>query len=141
MEITLNRNRTVKDTTTGKLYVGAVFQCYTLEDAIRETKIKGVTAIPKGRYRIVLEDSPRFGPDTMTLLEVPGFTHIRIHGGNDDADTDGCILVGDALVDDPAGDGGNIAGGTSQPALRRLKDRVKGAILRGEQVFIEINQR
>lgn len=140
MELTLNRKPTVKDTTLGKMYVDGVFACYTLEDAVREVKIQDRTAIPKGRYQVVMESSPRFGPDTMTLLEVPGFSYIRIHGGNDDSDSRGCILVGDRIVDDPAGDGGDIAAGTSQPALRRLKDRVKAALNRGERVFIEINQ-
>lgn len=76
--------------------------CHTLEDAVRELagvpvyawKIPNETAIPFGTYQLGLVDSPKFGPDTLTLLGVPGFTNIRIHRGNHPDDTDGCILVG-----------------------------------------------
>jgi hypothetical protein len=114
--------------------------CYTLEDEVREIpdvpvadwKIKTATAIPAGRYRVTLEYSQRFGPDTLTINDVPGFTSIRMHGGNTEADTDGCPLLGMEI--DPHG----IVGGTSQPAVKLIKFVVREAIKRGEEVWIDV---
>lgn len=146
-ELALISRSTIKDTTLGSLYIGARFECYTLEDRVREIpgvpvfqwKIPKVTAIPSGRYEIVLENSPKFGPDTMTLKHVPGFDFIRIHSGNDDSDTEGCILVGQEIDEDPDGDGGNIRGGTSRPALARLKSKVRNLLEMGK-VYITITR-
>ncbi|MGE3276711.1 MAG: DUF5675 family protein [Vicinamibacterales bacterium] len=88
--------------TFGALYVDDVWQCWTLEDAIRERagepveawKVPGQTAIPAGRYRVLVTPSPRFKRELPILLDVPGFTGIRIHPGNTARDTDGCLLVG-----------------------------------------------
>jgi hypothetical protein len=88
--------------TLGSLYVNDVWQCWTLEDQIREVpdqpvlhwKVGGETAIRSGRYRLVLSRSNRFGYMTPELLHVEGFTGIRIHPGNRRSDSLGCILVG-----------------------------------------------
>lgn len=39
------------DYTVGKLYVDGEYECFTLEDPVRETKIYGQTAIPYGTDR------------------------------------------------------------------------------------------
>lgn len=143
IEFVDQRRPTVRDTTFGDVRLFGVHECYTLEDAVREIdgipvaewKVKGKTAIPAGSYRITLEDSPRFGPDTITLHGVEGFDYIRIHGGNDDDDTEGCPLVGDKIIEDPDGDGGDIAGGSSRPALNRLKTKIKGYLAAGEECY------
>lgn len=57
-------------------------------------KVKGVTAIPTGIYKIRLYDSPKHGKDTPELIDVPGFQHIQIHSGNVPEDTEGCLLFG-----------------------------------------------
>jgi hypothetical protein len=87
--------------TPGTLSLGGTFLCYTLEDADRqletagsEAKVPGETCIPRGEYRVVLTESRRFGQITPLLLEVPGFTGVRIHPGNTVEDTEGCLLVG-----------------------------------------------
>ena len=36
------------------------FICYTLEDKERLVKIKGETAIPTGKYTVIVTMSPRF---------------------------------------------------------------------------------
>jgi uncharacterized protein DUF5675 len=95
VELYLTRYDLTPARTIGQLMIGARFQCYTLEDAVREgPKIPGQTAIPFGRYQIVLTPSQRFGRVLPLLLDVPHFTGIRIHAGNTAADTEGCILVG-----------------------------------------------
>lgn len=86
----------LKDTyTIGKLYIDGVYFCDTLEDAVRDVKIKHETAIPKGIYKITLVSSPRFKRILPRLHDVPGFTGILIHRGNTIDDTSGCILVGE----------------------------------------------
>lgn len=126
--------------TLSALYVDGVWECHVLEDRVREIpgepvgawKIPGRTAIPSGFYRVTLEYSPRFGPDTITINDVPGFSAIRMHAGNDEHDTDGCPLVGQEV------ENGLIKGGTSRPALAQLRDKVKDAITRGDDVEIEV---
>jgi hypothetical protein len=48
MNIKLIRKHLNKDETIGEIYVDGEFECYTLEDAVRESKVAGVTAIPYG---------------------------------------------------------------------------------------------
>lgn len=142
MNIELQRQPSYKGATFGELLVDGEWCCHTLEDQIREIpgvdvrvwKIKAVTAIPSGRYRVTLEDSPRFGADTLSLADVPGFEKIRIHGGNTAADTEGCILVG-SRCDREAG---TIAGAKVDGVLDKLKTIVGEAIQRGDEVWIDV---
>jgi len=53
------------------------------------------TAIPEGRYPLVMTKSMRFKKWLPLLLGVPGFSGVRIHAGNTAKDTQGCILVGE----------------------------------------------
>lgn len=94
MKITLKRKSLTAECTIGALYIDGVFECYTLEDTVREVKIAGVTAIPKGIYRVIINISNRFKRLLPLLLDVPGFEGVRIHPGNTAKDTEGCILVG-----------------------------------------------
>jgi len=82
--------------TIGKLYVNGVFECDTLEDVVRPKKIAGQTAIPAGEYDVIINMSNRFKRLLPLLVNVPNFDGVRIHAGNTDADTEGCILVGKA---------------------------------------------
>lgn len=92
--------------TIGRLYINDVFFCDTLEDTCRdfnkdgdlsdsgEAKVHGKTAIPSGTYKMILSVSNRFKKLMPEILNVPGFAGIRVHSGNTDADSEGCILVG-----------------------------------------------
>jgi hypothetical protein len=77
--------------------------CWALEDVTRKPdaqKIYGQTAIPQGLYEMILTFSNRFRMILPELINVPGFTKIRIHGGNTDKDTDGCPLYGCERIND-----------------------------------------
>lgn len=141
MKLVLNRRPSRGGATIGELMHLGELVCYTLEDEIREVtgepvanwKIRGRTAIPAGEYRVTMEHSPRFGPNTLTVNSVPGFTGVRIHAGNTAEDTEGCPLVGMRVTET------SIVGGTSGPALRKLKWMVDDAIKAGQTVMLSIN--
>jgi hypothetical protein len=94
MKIELLRDKSTGKATTGRLLIDGVFQCWTLEDVVRPSKIAHETAIPGGTYKVVITESNRFKRRLPLLVDVPGFEGIRIHPGNSADDTDGCILVG-----------------------------------------------
>lgn len=56
---------------------------------------EGGSAIPEGRYPVVVTWSPKFKRWLPLLLHVPKFEGIRIHADNTAKDTQGCILVGE----------------------------------------------
>jgi hypothetical protein len=147
---TLARQPSHGDATIGHLSGPSLTSIYTLEDVVREPltgcpvdqpaldawvagwKVFGKTAIPFGRYRLAWTYSNRFGRSTLQLLGVPGFGGIRIHGGNTDEDTEGCILLGLALSGD------TIAGGTSRPAVAKFEALVCPHLEDGTPVYIDI---
>lgn len=94
MEIKVIRKEFTENSTIGEMSIDGEFFCYTLEDRIREVKVYGETAIPYGRYKVNITMSNRFKRMMPLLIDVPGFEGVRIHNGNTDKDTHGCILVG-----------------------------------------------
>jgi Family of unknown function (DUF5675) len=119
MELTLNRFAFYENSTIGRLNINGFFYCFTLEDAFRPDglKIKGSTAIPAGRYQVVVNKSPRFQKELPLLLGVPNFIGVRIHSGNTPADTSGCILVGNNYRKDYIGESKN----TEIDLVKKLK--------------------
>lgn len=142
LELELFRAPSFKGATLGWLLANGEQFCRTLEDEIREVrgqpveewKIHGKTAIPAGRYRVVLEDSQRFGPNCPTIQGVPGYSYIRIHSGSTPADTDGCVIVGDQVGDD----GCSISGGKLRGVLARLREMIRAAIAGGAECWIRV---
>ena len=102
-ELTVVRQFSRNGFTPGELLWNGQHQCWTCEDVIREIpgqpvetwKIPNETAIPAGRYSVVIDFSEHFHRDLPHVLDVPGFSGIRIHTGNTAADTEGCLLIGD----------------------------------------------
>jgi len=133
MDLELKRVQLDGDCTIGRLSVDGEEFCWVCEDTQRAAgapKVPGQTAIPLGRYEVIKTFSPRFQKMLPLLVAVPGFEGIRIHPGNDAADTDGCLLPG--LDREPKGVGHSVAAFTA--LLARL-DSAWGA---GERVWIDI---
>ena len=112
-----------------------LYFCDTLEPTWRDYKngaykVKGRSAIPEGRYAVVISYSPKFKQWLPILLGVPKFEGIRIHAGNTTADTEGCILVGKNR------EVGKVL--ESRIWLHRLKQKIVEAKGRGEAVWITI---
>lgn len=132
MNLLLLRRGFEEGATEGSLYVE---ECHTLEDAVRPEKIPRITAIPAGTYRVIITHSPRFNRPMPLLLDVPGFTGVRIHSGNKPEDTEGCILVG---KDQTTLRDGWI--GQSKAAYNALYLKIRAAIAKGEEVWLTIEE-
>ena len=136
--LTLTRETFLDARTIGKLHYDGRFFGYVCEDRDRGLdarmpaallaglKVKAATAIPVGRYRLAWARSPSRGIETPRLLDVPGFQGILIHPGNDEADTEGCLLPGTVLLPGDAGVG------RSQVACSWLYPRIRDAVAAGE---------
>ena len=139
MKLILMRKAFKDSYTIGVLDVEGKRLCDTLEDRTRDYsdanfKVYGKTAIPYGTYKVSLEVSPKFSPrysgrKVPYLHEVPGYSGILIHSGNDAEDTDGCILVG---VNDRKGWVSN-----SKETFLRLLDILE-KVPKGEEISITI---
>jgi hypothetical protein len=94
----LTRVQSLEEGTYGILhFVGQAPFALTLERPWAGNE-KGHSSIPAGHYRCARVMSPKFG-DTFEVTNVPGRSHILFHRGNYVTDTEGCILVGNALAD------------------------------------------
>lgn len=104
MELLLKRRFLGERYTIGTLFIDGERFSDTLEDRVRNIekdgkgKVYGETAIPAGRYKVIVSRSPRFKRDLPRLLNVPHFEGILIHRGNTEKDTHGCILVGENKI-------------------------------------------
>ena len=151
MELILERIAKRKTYTIGHLYIreqvmdeylpGNEYKyfCDTLEPTWRDYangayKVKGRSAIPEGRYAVVISYSPKFKQWLPILLGGPDFNRkwlgIRIHAGNTAKDTEGCILVGQNR------EVGKVL--DSRKWLYELKQKIVEAKDRGEAVWITI---
>ena len=130
MDLLIIRSVFYEPITGGELLIDGIKFCDTLEDTdrklssadsldkIKSVKKQGVTAIPTGTYDWKMEYSPSFKRVLPTILNVPGFTGVRIHGGNTVKDTAGCPLVGIKTIS-------HRALVQSQPTLEKLIKKLK----------------
>jgi len=151
MELLLTRIAKRKTYTIGKLFIrrqvmdeylpGTAddYFCDTLEPTWRDYKngaykVKGRSAIPEGRYAVVISYSPKFKAWLPILLGGPEFNRkwqgIRIHAGNCSEDTEGCILVGKNR------EVGKVL--DSRIWVHRLKQKIVEAKDKGEAVWLTI---
>ena len=106
MEIKLIRDTFTPEYTLGKMYIDGEYFCETVEDTDRglrddmhiedivKAKVYGKTAIPYGRYKVLVNESAKFKRMLPLLVNVKGYAGIRIHRGNNAEDSLGCILPG-----------------------------------------------
>ena len=119
--------------TISKVFLDGVdTRLFVLEDKVREIpgqhvltwKVFGETAIPKGTYKVIISFSNRFQMDLPEILNVEGFSGVRIHCGNTDKDTEGCLLLGATW------NGGDFVGNSRAafaqlfPTLEAAKDQI-----------------
>lgn len=107
MELNVKRIARKDGYTIGRLFINNEYFCDTLEDTDRglsstmqvneilAKKVKEQTAIPTGKYDVILTFSPRFKRVLPLLLSVKGYEGVRVHAGNTNKDTEGCLLVGE----------------------------------------------
>ena len=142
MEIEVRRKEFYPECTHGELYIDDEYLCDTLEDQDRdfnkdgditdkgEGKVYGQTAIPRGRYRLILKVSPRFNKVLPALLDVPGFDGVLVHSGNTAEDTHGCVLVGVKQKR------GRVM--SSRYFMLRFMEFVKPAFEEGEKIYLTV---
>ena len=133
MKLELFRIRFSDTTTQGELWVDGRVECWTLEDKRRspgEPKVPGKTAIPEGEYKVILDHSQRFKMVMPHILDIPNFSGIRIHPGNTEKDTEGCILVGLNRSPDYVGH--------SRMAFNRLMGKMEDAVSVGDEITLRI---
>lgn len=145
MRMRLQRRFLGEEYTIGRLYIDGIFLCDTLEDKVRdynadgdlddpgETKVYGKTAIPYGKYNVDLTMSQKFKRLVPLVMDVPGFTGIRIHRGNTAKDTEGCILPG---INNEVG---RVSNSTKYELI--IIEKMLKAIREGEEITLEIVNR
>ena len=148
MKLDVVRTQFGADATNGMLFIDGVFECFVLEDQVREgSKIMKETAIPLGEYEIKFRNvggfatkyNSRYGVDfhgsgMLELQDVPNFKYILIHTGNTDEHTAGCLLVGETQQDLDKGKDGFVGG--SGDAYKKMYPKVRDALLAGDKVTI-----
>jgi hypothetical protein len=149
MKLDVVRTQFGADATNGMLFIDGVFECFTLEDQVRDgAKVMKETAIPLGEYGITLRTvggfdakyTSRYGADwhkgMLWLQPDPeGFKYILIHTGNTDEHTAGCLLVGETQQDLDKGKDGFVGG--SGDAYKKMYPKVRDALLAGDKVTIK----
>ena len=106
MDLLIKRNYYGPDFTHSQLYTNGNYFCEVLErydanltedntkEEVQEAKKKYNCCIPTGTYKIILTYSNTFKKTLPLLLNVIGFSGIRIHEGNTSQSSKGCLLVG-----------------------------------------------
>ena len=144
MELFLKREIFTDVSTIGVLSINGQFECYILEDKdrglnstmslseIEKLKVYGKTCIPYGRYEIDWTLSNRFKVYMPILLKVPGYEGIRIHKGNTEIDSLGCLLPGRKRANNMISE--------STFATNQLYNKIQTAKSRREKIFITITK-
>jgi len=146
LELTLVRFGYGRDSTLGVLQIEGLHECWTLEDERRKVKVKGETCIPVGRYEVGLRTEggmnkryevrfPLFHRGMLWIKKVLGFQYIYFHPGNDDDDTEGCVLMGRHPMILPDGE---FKVADSVSAYKTLYKKIIKAFDDGRRVFVTV---
>lgn len=155
MLLSLTRIATNDRYTIGRLRIDGNRVCDILEPAdrgltsdmplnkIKRIKVHGKTAIPTGKYRIDMKTvSPRFknrswakqfGGILPRLMDVPFYSGVCMHVGNDENDTEGCQLTGYNKVKGKVVD-------SVKAFTMVMTEYLLPADSRGEEIWIEITR-
>jgi hypothetical protein len=134
MKPTLQRVTYGEQATEGRFFIDGAYECVTLEPFARPPgadKVMCKTAIPAGVYPVEITQSPKFGQPMPLLDNVPNFEAVRIHWGNSDLDTDGCILLGETVT-------GADWIASSRAAFALFFPKLQAAVAGGDTVTIEV---
>ena len=122
-KLTISREYSDSNCTSGYLAVNGQIQAYTLEKPWQRNK-PFISSIPNGTYKGTL----RYDHSDQWRIELQGVPGgrdvVQIHTGNTPDDTEGCILIGKELADN---DLCEIKAGTSKPAYSDLKRAFYGS--------------
>lgn len=138
--------------TIGIMYINGIRFANTMEDKDRfltfnmdpkyilSKKVYGETAIPTGIYRVEMTYSPKFSNRSWCakeagkspqIMNVPGFSGIRIHPLNTAEDSLGCIGVGENTIK------GKITNSTYY-YRKLIENYIIPATKRGDTITLEI---
>jgi hypothetical protein len=121
LNLVIKRTNLLANCTIGHLWIDGVDTgLFTLEPTVRDVKIYGKTAIPYGTYQVVVDYSEHFLENLPHIMNVPNFVGVRIHPGNTDQDTEGCVLLGMTW------DGGDFIG-DSRKAFYSIFPKIQAA--------------
>ena len=151
MKLDVVRTQFGADATNSLLFIDGEFECYGLEDEIRDVKVYAESAIPLGEYEIKFRTVGGFHTRTksrydskygegwhlgmLELQDVPNFEFILVHSGNTDESTMGCYLVGNTQQDLDVSKDGFI--GSSRVAYEKMYPKVRDALVAGDKVTIK----
>jgi len=93
--LVLKRISQTAECTRGVLLAANEPICLTLENPWLNNE-PNVSCIPDGEYEIGPVNSPHFG-HVYEIKNVPGRSHILLHKGNIERDTEGCVLLGSSF--------------------------------------------
>lgn len=142
MEIKVIRKYKKETYTIGQVLVNGKFFCNSLEDKdrglrqemslsqLKKLKVYGKTAIPTGTYEVTVYFWPKYRKNYPLLLGVRAYEGILIHGGRDENDSLGCILVGENRVK------GQLT--NCEKYVRNLTKMCEDAKKKGEKITITV---
>ena len=142
LKVLLDRRWAKPDYSIGRWYVNGELWCNTLEptdrglvssmstEEIKKIKVKGKTAIPKGKYQITMSYSPKFKRYLPLINDIKCFSRVLVHVGNYPKDTEACVLLGK----------NNKVGMVSNSTywVNKFVEKVNETINHGEIVTLEI---
>ncbi|MCE6987502.1 DUF5675 family protein [Dyadobacter sp. CY323] len=146
MELVVTRRWQGNASTLSTLSVDGKVHHFILEDAdrgldskmtlqqIADIKIKRETAIPTGRYKVIVSHSTRFKRLLPRLVDVPGYSGILIHPGNYIRNTEGCLLPGLTNFKEDK----EYCVGSSKSAFEQLYEKILTAWKHEDGIWITI---